>query len=923
MMYGGQIMRAIKLILSAFGPYSQETIIEFDKLGEKGLYLIAGDTGSGKTTIFDAITFALYGSSSGGLRDSKMFRSEYADINTKSFVEFIFSYKGLVYRIYRNPAYMRPAKRGDGLVQEEARAVLYVDDKVIDKTSEVNEYIVNLFGITETQFKQIAMIAQGDFLKLLHASNDEKRELFRRIFSTEKFSLIEDKIRKEKSEIESKHSQLKKGFYDIAADVEVDDQLKSLLLDYAYSNRDEFERILNDDIKATRKAISQIQKERADKDKLISTKNTFIEKVEDFKDRKAEIQSNEFELKDLNELYEALLKEKEDNKNIDVEIDSIKLEIDQKVKNLKNYDELDLYIEKIDILKKDINKSKEAYSNLLSSIDEIKTNLASITKFIDDNKDCESKLYKLKRQDEILRSKLESIKEINNKYKKLKATAVNLEKTKILLGQKHEEYKLLKSKVDLAEDVFYRSQAGLLAEELADNEPCPVCGSLSHPNPAQKGDDALDKSALDALHESLEHKAKERDLASQEVTRLESQESHEINLIEEDLKALEIDLSYKEAINNLKEMDASTKKLCEENSNKLKREQNIFEDLEKYRINQKEMNECLGQANEKSAGLASKLAVQERDLEHDKASMDKLQDKLEFSGKKEAKANIKGLEKSRDDFIAKKNRLEERLSETKTNIFSHKTLLVNLRAKQDERYDIETDSLIEELDIMRADNAKLFEEEKLISAKNTHNERLLKKYKQSSESFKELDERFKDINDIYNTVTGQISGKAKLQFEVFVQTTYFDEIISRANIRFAEMTSGQYQLRRKEGATDNVSQSGLELEIIDKYSAKPRNIKTLSGGESFKAALSLALGLSDTVQMYSGGVQIDSMFIDEGFGSLDKESLNQVMHALSDLTKTNKIIGIISHVESLKEAIDKKILVTKDNKGSSHIEIIY
>lgn len=917
-------MRAKKLILSAFGPFSDKTTIDFEKLGDKGLYLIAGDTGAGKTTIFDAITFALYGSSSGGLRESKMFRSQYADKDTPTYVEFTFSYRGAEYRIHRNPAYMRPKKKGQGEIEEAAKAILYLENgETISVTRDVNEYIVNLLSITESQFKQIAMIAQGDFLKLLHASNDEKRELFRKIFSTDKFNKLEEAIREKKANVDGKFSEIKADFTKINEDVEASEEDKILLGSYSYDKPDLYIEKLNQIIGQDKGKSQDLKAKREANLKEIYQIKESITKAKDYLQNQAEIENCKAKLA---EEEEALLHNeqiKEQNKDLAQKIENIKGKISVDESILPSYDQLEEYTSLIEKLEENINKDSKKCRELAKEIERGRDSLSSMEIFIEENEDKGSNLLQHQAEFNALSEKILKLGKLKSKYIVADKLYKEVSSQEANLAEKNLHLDHLQRKRDRLEAIFYNSQAGLLAKELSDGEPCPVCGSTSHPKPALLSDETIEKSDLEKLNKQVEKARKDREDTWRKLAASKESLKFETTFIEEQLKDFGQYGPWNEA---KQDIDSLYINLMDDKTaldKLLKEEEGLVKEVKSLKIQVKDLKMKLDSEGKELVDLDKSISALKSKLESKDEFRKELLSKLEFESKFQASKNIENMKAQLNDLIEKRDRIENKINENLKNIASLKSLIENLSAKQLEGLDLDYVSLGEEAAKKERDSEKILAEEKVHDAALANNLKQLNRYKASYESFKELEGDYMDINDIYRTVAGQISGKEKVQFEVYVQMTYFDEIIVRANRRFDQMTSGQYQLRRKEGASDNVSQSGLELEILDKFSAMPRNIKTLSGGESFKAALSLALGLSDTVQMHSGGVQIDSMFIDEGFGSLDKESLTQVMHALSDLTKSNKMIGIISHVESLKDTIDKKILVEKDNKGISHVHMIY
>lgn len=947
-------MKINKLTISAFGPYSKKTEIDFSKFNKTGIYLITGDTGAGKTTIFDAISFALYGASSGGLREAKMLRSEYADKNIATFVDLEFEYKNRTYRVWRNPSYERPKKRGEGTTRQDASAVLYLDDgSKITSMSEVDSYIVNLLGLVESQFKQIAMIAQGDFLKLLHATNDEKRELFRKIFSTEKYSLLERCIKDDRASLSSKVEDEKKTIHKLVEDLELGPvdldrvvydgleeghiDMKDYMNNFTKGPTSDFRKDLaslslidpegfSKEIKkivgADEKLLQEILGQVSFIGKLMDREKIKISQAEEYRRLEEELESKRIDFEGGKKSLILLEEEKNINKDIDKEIEALSSRLSVEENDLARYEYIDKVCEEIGQIERD-KKGLELWGKKLAkNLEDSKTQKKEKENFIEKNS--QASLERLKVENEIkeVTDKSFKLEEIQKLFEEIAGYRSSLAQKKIKLEESMDKIKIISSKRDKMEDIYYRSQAGLLASSLEEGVPCPVCGSLSHPDPASLSDDFIDKKTLDKTNKDLVGLKEKREKESIDLARIRASLDEKTASLNKNMKDLDLDKENFRDQDNVIQLLSKTKEDLNDKKKRVEKLKDLEEKLLGFKDDLKAIKEVIEGLDKDLNEAREKYRDYDGQLKSRKKTLEDYRKDLTYKSHDEAqnaildlKKNLEGKRKIKADLEKREEELKDKLKEIGAGI---KTLEGSL-VKKDK---IDQDKAVKKLATYEAERDILKGLEDQLKIRLNSNKDKLNKYKKTYKDYQISRDKYTDINEIYKTLSGQIAGQDKLQFEVFVQMTYFDEIIKRANKRFYDMTFGQYQLRRKKGSTNRMSQSGLEIEILDKYSAKARHINTLSGGESFKAALALALGLSDTVQMYSGGIELDSMFIDEGFGSLDKESLSQVMASLVKLSGNNKQIGIISHVESLKESIDKKILVRKSQEGDSYVEVI-
>ena len=914
-------MKAIKLEMSAFGPFAGLTTIPFDKLGDTGLYLISGDTGAGKTTIFDAISYALFDSSSGGKREGNMFRSLYAKEDDPTYVEFIFEYKEKIYKINRNPSFERKKKKGDGFMIQSPDASLYLEDgSVISGIKNVNSFVEELLGINENQFKQIAMIAQGDFLKLLHANNNERQDLFRKIFSTGKYQEFEDRVRTENTRVKNEYDKVRQDFQYIAGSIDIEniEDFQNNLLINPHTSKEILEKSIENQ-KIYRKDNESKKRENETNSKELSA---LINNVNIFYNNEKEIEKLQSNLIRQRKELEELERKNESTPAKLMEIEELKRKINRLTDSMDKYQTLDdtrALIKKIE-KDKDNNNKKAKISN--AKLEETHKALKANEDYAREHKDVEALSIKNEQQINEAQKIINNINKLANDYRKLNKLNKDLELAVKEYKRYNDELRLIEVNLKHREGIYIASQTGILASALQDGKPCPVCGSTTHPNKAILSDEHATKEEVDKLRANKKDKEGEISKKIVFIERKKTEKEHVIENIEKVLEEIGMKANYKSSYNKLAEFQ--TKAITKQNSliNEKERLDNIKKKLTENQELLKSLKEEVEKIETNIKEIDKSLISYDITLDNENKNLNMLAEELQFATKIEAETEIKKLDDLAKSIKKEVEELQKAIVDKKTSINSDTNLIENIASKQDEKYNLSLDVLKKHQIDLETEKIQLDGIYQNISTKISINETQLKKLDQTLMQFRKLEVEFSHVNDIYRTVAGQISGKDNIKFEVFVQMNYFDDIISRANKRFLEMTNGQFSLKRRQDASNKSIQSGLEIELIDEYSSKARDIKTLSGGESFKAALSLALGLSDTVQMYSGGVELDSMFVDEGFGTLDKQSLNQVMTILNKLTSTKKLIGIISHVDSLKETIDRQIKVTKNTDMTSEINMI-
>lgn len=896
-------MKPINLTISAFGPYKNLVTIDFTKLGENGIFLITGDTGAGKTSIFDAISFAIFGEVSGSNRPIQSIRSDFAESNTETFVELEFIHKNITYKILRNPSYEKPKKKGEGFTKKSADASLEYDNKIISGIKNVDLKIEEILGINAKQFKQIAMLAQGEFLKILFAESKDRTEIFRKIFDTNIYNLIAKKLKEKLKANEDDLKELKNSFVTNTANI-IWSEDKKIDISTKDLNEVDVENILealSEELKKNKIENSKIENAIAKEEEEINKSEEFIKKQE------------ELNIKIDN--YNELLKKQAEYEKQGKEIDELKEKL---IKNQKIKEAIKPKEEKV-------NNQKELVTRLEEELDKLKVSIEQGAK---KEKEHTKKLETVNKIGEVYKeyTTYEDIKEeLLEKAKRLK----NIEDLEIkrkeqinVYNKLENEYRLMNNNYLEKEDEFFKEQVGIIAEKLEENKPCPVCGSMEHPNIAKKSTSVLTKQELDQLKNKLEAKQQEKQQKQEECIKSNSQ----IITLMEEFKEY---ANEKFELENLKNILRNEFNKNKENSKKS--EQVLLSEYtkvttKKLSIQQfdydKFKDNVITTINLEKNDLIKAKTLQEEKAKQLKEGKIKLKEYNEDFFKELSNLGFNTEEEYKESLILddELKKIQKYIEQFSTNVTVNETKLLELEpeVRKKQKQDLEKDrsKLVEEKD-------KLNKQRNLhikIKGKLDNNIRIYNLLTETSKAFKQKIKDFVLYDELSKTANGTLAGKKRIEFEQYVQGTYFDMVIVEANKRLAKMTENRYWLIRKEEPEKISDKVGLDLEVADNYTGKKRDVKSLSGGEAFKAALSLALGLSDVIQSYSGGVVIDTLFIDEGFGSLDTESREQAINTLSLLIDNNKLIGIISHVTELKERIDKKIIVTKTTDGSK-IEI--
>jgi exonuclease SbcC len=1019
-------MKPIKLIMNAFGPYGGAETVEFDKLYDNGLFLITGPTGAGKTTIFDGITYALFGDVNMGDRDKLGgIRSQFAKETALTSVELEFELKGKVYKIIRSPKQMTPKKRGVGLKEEGPRVELHMPDgAVFTKGDEINgkgEHIGKIreiLGIDIDQFKKIIMIPQGDFRQFLHSNSNDKKEILRKIFGTEIYEKMAEKIKSECDELEksiknaeSELEKIKSGI-DISEDeiweeIKVTSDYKKIFdylekhivglqtqvsemeeeIDVLGKKRDSLvsEKSVaeginkNFDILAESKVTRDKLLEGAEEIELLRKRNDRYKKAVKLTERytvltglRSEIKSNKEKIEGLKGSLKKIHEDNTEDLGNYASINKLAKSKEIELEKLKDY-ETNVKDYKDNILKAkeaeiDVKNTKELQDNNIGNILKQKEilqicidQLEEINSKLEERKELTLEKTKLSGRENILKGIEELHCELLKEIKKIEDKKGDLSQTDKKNLKAKQEY-------EVADVLLNNSLAVKIGAKLIEGEPCPVCGSLNHPNPVKAMDGDVTPEEVsskmnryyDLMNESVKIKTELRGMLDK---RIELEEKIKKKCVENDIENWQEDL--KETTVKIGNIDEILKTLpvqndIEELENEKKK---CDEKIKTLELIGKELTKKVGIAEKERDLLSGGISTIKKDLDSKGISVETYEEDLKNAKEesKKSKDHLNKIEKVIENIKIKKNELELKECE----LIKNEEKIIDLETEF--KKILEGNTFIEEEDYLEAkkEDGETLEEkidEYDTALRDTKREikRLEKEIEGKTKTdLESYDEKIKDlkekiikvdidrtelssrIKNIKNSIKMMDSEKKKagttmgkytvikklsllangktdtmINFETYVLASYFSRVLEEANTRLKTMSGGRYSLHLREHAKNKVSAGGLDIIIYDTHTGGKRDVKTLSGGETFKASLSLALGLSDVVQRESGGIQLDSIFIDEGFGTLDDESLDKAMDTLIELQSSGRLVGIISHVNSLKERIFSQINIVKGSSGS-------
>ena len=911
-------MKPIEITISALGPYAGEEHIDMSALGSDGIYLICGKTGSGKTTVFDSIIFALYGTASGSIRNASMLRSKYAAPDTKTFVKMVFDYKGVRYTVTRNPEYVRPAKKGGSLTTEKPNALLEYDGCAVEGSTNVTKKITEIIGLDRDRFIQVSMLAQGEFLKLLFASTQERSEVFRSIFRTEKYDELHKKIREDYSAL---LKSLDTSGDIIKRQVCIPDRLSEDIKNAALTLPPQdvlaaIENILAED----NIILSDAQNKLSETEKHIVENAAALGKAELQKQAADNLRAAEEALSALTgkrPTLEAALAAAEE---IYPQTEALAAEISRETERLADYAVLSakekLLAEKYAQTEHTAARLNNARHTALQLTQKLDISKAEREKY----KDCATERERLESRRAYLEDRCARLSALLGEIKTLHIMKAQLDEAQRKYTEAAQLSAQRQSESMRLEKLFLDNQAGILASQLTEGEPCPVCGSVSHPHPAPMTSTAPTEEQLKKARASAQSAQKAAEEYSAKAGELRGNGTAKKAAIQDTAQQLlgtseNIPTAAKDGFDAAAAELHDTAHLIQAADSGIARFAALDRDIPIIESNIKQAETVSAECDKLLAALETETAALNADIQ-------KMRSALKYPSEHDARTFISSLE-------SKKARIKNEYDSAKAAYDGciKKTAELNSAC---EAYRSQTGSGGADIDKLKAARNDLATEktqlnDKISAVKISINNisSALGILKNEYDRYAKLQERCGWMKALYATTGGTIQGKEKITFETYVQSAFLTRITAKANQKLRVMTNGRYELIRSEESSSKVSKTGLELDVIDHNNGTIRSVKTLSGGEAFQAALALALGLSDEIQSRSGGIKLDTMFVDEGFGSLDEEALDLAVDTLLQLSRSGRLVGIISHVAELKERIPRQIRVTKDDlTGQSTTKII-
>ena len=910
-------MRPLKLTISAFGPYAGECMLDLESLGTGGLYLITGDTGAGKTTIFDAICYALYGRASGGARDNAdLFRSKYAAPDTPTFVELEFASHGQRYTVRRNPGYLRPAKRGGGTVEQKPDAQLLLPDgSIITKEKQVTNQIVEILGVGKEHFSSIAMIAQGDFQQLLLAKTEERVKIFRKIFDTDKYKTLQDRLAVEARALDQSCAKLRASLEQYAA-MRRDPEGAAPARIPMGEVRLELERWLaSDEARCL---------ELAEKIRELDARSAELSAQAERANQRAQQEIRLTQLRENEEKGRALLAQAQAELTLRNEEAPQRQELQNQAAALEairpRYTELEALRRTQTAEEKQLRLMLREGESLSRELADAKAKQEQDAKLLEQWKNAAVELERANQRYQEQSRRSGELCQLRQDHREYEKTCKKL----------HDAQELYRSAVRTADwcaeqyrklyRAFLDAQAGILALSLREGEPCPVCGSAHHPGPAPLAEQAPTQEELDKAQVRAEDARKKAEAQSTAAGRLDGLRSQQEQALTESCKKL-LDCPLEEITDHLpRALSAAEGEVYDLMEVRITLEKRVNQRRELENAQPKlasRIQELTARQSENArtvAALEAKLQSRREQMESAAAALPYPQERELLDAIRQIKDRHSAMELALTAAQNRHREVEGKLSVLRGRIEA-------LEAELSAAEPVDGVAVNGELTQVTAQLQNLRKAHTDASIRISANRQVQAGILSAGKELEGLEQRLKWLEPLAKTANGGLSGKERLMLETFVQTTYFDRILSCANVRLLRMTEGQYELVRHTEAADGRKLTGLELDVIDHYNGSLRSVRTLSGGESFKASLSLALGLSEMIQRQAGGIRFDTMFVDEGFGSLDEESLRTAMDTLTSLSGSDRLVGIISHVGELKERIDKQIIVTKSRDGYSTARI--
>ena len=924
-------MKPLKLTMSAFGSYAGKNVIDFTGQ-QQGIFLITGDTGAGKTTIFDAITYALYNQTSGGERNGNMMRSQYAQPETETYVELEFLYRGQTYRVRRNPDYKITKTLKNGKIREQKvphSVELTLPDGTVfpEKKNATDAKIIEILGLTADQFSQIVMIAQGDFLKLLYTKSDERKMIFSKLFRTDIYWKIQENLRRKSMEMDERIQENDRAF----------EQEKSRIIPLPESEELPLDELVERLRERLKDALKEQNLRRANVEELnkkitkyeeINKLFVSLEKIrqtgKELEARQAESKERRQQIENARKADKVLVAEQQ-NLRQQQEVEQSAQAIAKMTETLANdqemFESLKTQLQEVEAIKKreaaDLQKKMLALEQSFPSYEALqnaRSEEQQAKKVWEDlGKTSEESFHKKEAGIAALKEQQKQQEQVVEQTKK------NWEQTSLSASESAKHYEHMY-------EAFLKEQAGILAENLSAGCPCPVCGSTVHPDPAKLSDHAVTELEVEQAKKTRAAAEEKRDLAYLAFEAEKTKKQKLAQAVEKE----EADFVLAQTIAKQQRKEAEQNYVSLQKTAEQIREKLVYPSLAEAKKQYAAMQKALEAAEQeiaKKRQKVSELAEAMNTLKGQKLAEEENQKTAKKLAAKTEKEYAKLLEKS--GFVSEetyhlailpersRSKLEREEKEYESQCLRQQSEQKLLEKQVSGKTYTDTTELNEQL---KAEKQALKEAEKTYMELHTayENDRsVLQNCAVYLEKGKNLESEDQVIKSLSKTANGRLSGSAKIDFETYIQRQYFKQIIHEANKRLLTMSNHQFILKLKEEAnTGRKTNEGLDLSVYSLVTDSERDVKTLSGGESFLAALAMALGLSDIVERSAGAIHPDMMFIDEGFGSLDAQSRQQAIEVLGELAGDSRMVGIISHVTELKEQIDRKLVVSRTDKGS-------
>jgi len=933
-------MRPLKLTLSAFGPYAAETVLELAKLGRGGLYLVTGDTGAGKTTLFDAITYALYDHSSGGVREGAMLRCKYADPKTPTFVELEFEVNGARYTVRRNPEYTRPKVRGEGFTAEKADATLtYADGRPpVTKAKDVTAAVQEIIGLDYSQFSQIAMIAQGQFTKLLNASTEERSRIFRKLFRTQRYARLQDRLQEEASRLNQQRTAQNAKLDSLLSGVQYapDDPDAAALAALSAQTEPEttlalLDALLTRQTAAQETAAAALKQTEAQLDGLQQQLGAARQAAQ----LAAQLMEKQAALAAALPALEAARAESARHAGDAAQLDALAGQVTQAKAALSAYDALDALCREQKQAADAAQLARAQAAKKRAQLETLAAQLTADEQALAALEAAPTQKLALETQEKELAQRGEALATLQSRLAACQKLAQKARRAQEAYRTAAEAKAQAHARRDALDKAFLDAQAGVLARELTEGAPCPVCGSTHHPAkaqlprtaPTQAQVDAAKQEAdtADALAQTASTAAQSANAAADEARRSLRRDAE--SLLPQRFTAPDgpVQLTFAlmttvlaEEADALHTAQAECTAALRQAEADCARRTALDADRQARTRQRPALEQAASDADRTAAAQSARADALERQITDQRAA-------LPCPQRADAQAALDALEAKRRTFRTGMEQAEAALLRAQQTHAAAKAAVDALLAQQAAAAKAVPEQPLEVLQARQAElsaaRTALREQAQQLAAQLLPNRTAAENYRAAAAARAALEQRWQWVSALAATAGGTLTSKQKIKLEAYIQMNYLDRILRHANTRLMQMTAGQYELERI-GAENQRSQSGLDLGVIDHYNGTRRSVKTLSGGESFKASLALALGLSDEVQSAAGGIRLDTLFLDEGFGSLDDESLEQAMRVLAGLTEGDRLVGIISHVGALKDRIDRQVVVRKGRTGGSTVELI-